>query len=461
MNFYGSIFLFAVAVLLLTRYPITWFFRRLLKLSSWVTLGVLELLIAGAVLGYFLTQPFWMDYTGNILVVVIGCLAVIEGLFVIFAESYLRSLTKLILAHYYRFAIPVAVLLIGLGCYLLLWSYAGDLRDISNCEGDQHLSVICDVDYPEDLVLTPDSYFFIAPQFGGIGPFVKLENRRPGKLSLVNIAEKTARDLDIRFSDNTWGDGVCERSQDDLMEPHGIDLAQRADGTYQLAVVNHYLGDRIEMFELVRKDASWMLVWRGCVRVPEVYYLNDISVSDDGSFYTSHMYHPDFTILDFALVGLFKYNTGYVMRWDREHGFGQVPGSEGAHPNGLIFDSERDVLYVAHTLGDRIDVLDMATRTILETFRLNSPDNLIMKDGFVWATSWDHEILDTVPCKLHFPCALPFSIYQLEPITLELINKWRFNHTKIGMPTVTYPLDGRNWIGAAYSDRVVFFSIEN
>ena len=454
MNFYISAFLFAVAVLLLFRYPVTRFLKYFLQLSSWVTFGVLELMIAGALLGYILTQPFWMDYTRNIVLVVLGCLAVVEGLFVIFAETHMRSLTKLILANYYKFAIPITVFLIGLGGYLYLWSYVGDIRDISICEGDQHFSVICGVDHPEDLVLTPDRDFFIAPQFGGIGPYVKIENRRTGQLSSINIVEQTVRDLEIRFSDNTWGDGICERPQDKLMEPHGIDLIQRRDGTYQLAVVNHYLGDRIEMFELLSKDSSWILVWRGCVRVPEVYYLNDISLSEDGSFYVSHMYHPEFTIFDLVLAALFKYNTGYVMRWDREHGFGQVPGSEGSHPNGLIYDSERDLLYVAHTLGDRIDVLDMTTKTILESFHLNSPNNLIMKNGFIWATSWDHEVLDIIPCEGYLPCALPFSVYQLEPITLDLINKRSFHRPKMGMPTVSYPFDDRLWIGSAYAERV-------
>ena len=461
MNFYISAFLFAVAVLLLFRYPVTRFLKYFLQLSSWVTFGVLELMIGGALLGYILTQPFWMDYTRNIVLVVLGCLAVVEGLFVIFAETHMRSLTKLILANYYKFAIPIAVILIGLGGYLYLWSYVGDIRDISICEGDQHFSVICGVDHPEDLVLTPDRDFFIAPQFGGIGPHVKIENRHTGKLSLVSVAEETVQDLEIKVSDNTWGDGRCERPQDKLMEPHGIDLIQRRDGTYQLAVVNHYLGDRIEMFELLSKDSSWILVWRGCVRVPEVYYLNDISLSEDGSLYVSHMYRPDFTLFDLKLLELLKYNTGYVMRWDPEHGFGQVPGSEGANPSGLIYDSENHLLYIAHTSGDRIDLLDMGTRTILETFTLNSPDNLIMKDGYIWATSWDHELLDTIPCEENFPCALPFSVYQLEPVTLALIDKWSFDRPKMGMPTVAYPTDGRIWIGAAYSDRVVSFSIEN
>ena len=461
MNFYISAFLFAVAVLLLFRYPVTRFLKYFLQLSSWVTFGVLELMIGGALLGYILTQPFWMDYTRNIVLVVLGCLAVVEGLFVIFAETHMRSLTKLILANYYKFAIPIAVILIGLGGYLYLWSYVGDIRDISICEGDQHFSVICGVDHPEDLVLTPDRDFFIAPQFGGVTPFVSPENRHTGKLSLVSVAGETVQDLEIKFSDNIWGDGRCEWSQDKLMEPHGIDLVQRAGGDYQLAVINHYSGDSIEMFELIRVDPTWALVWRGCVSVPEVYYLNDISLSEDGSLYVSHMYRPDFTLFDLKLLELLKYNTGYVMRWDPEHGFGQVPGSEGANPSGLIYDSENHLLYIAHTSGDRIDLLDMGTRTILETFTLNSPDNLIMKDGYIWATSWDHELLDTIPCEENFPCALPFSVYQLEPVTLALIDKWSFDRPKMGMPTVAYPTDGRIWIGAAYSDRVVSFSIEN
>ena len=99
-----------------------------------------------------------------------------------------------------------------------------------------------------------------------------------------------------------------------------------------------------------------------------INYLNDVSLSSDGSFFVSHMYKPDFTLSEALVASLVKNNTGYVMRWDSEIGFAQVPGTEGAHPNGVTYDDARGILFVAHTFGDRIDAVDVLTGNIVSSF---------------------------------------------------------------------------------------------
>ena len=77
--------------------------------------------------------------------------------------------------------------------------------------------------------------------------------------------------LNIRYEENVWGDGVCDRDSDSSFNPHGIDLVKRDDNKYQLTVVNHLPSETIEMFELLKTDIKtsneeigslWELVWR-------------------------------------------------------------------------------------------------------------------------------------------------------------------------------------------------------
>ena len=117
---------------------------------------------------------------------------------------------------------------------------------------------------PEDILKTPDEKYFIVSEFGGIKPY---EEPKEGNLALFNLSTKMREDLDIRLGSNVWGDPKCQR--DDLrFGPHGIDLNKRYDGSYQLAVVNHYPQESVEFFELVFEE-NWSLVWKGCVSVPE------------------------------------------------------------------------------------------------------------------------------------------------------------------------------------------------
>ena len=173
------------------------------------------------------------------------------------------------------------------------------------------------------------------------------------------------------------------------------------------------------------------------------------------------MYKPEFTLNEALVASFAKNNTGYVMRWDSEIGFAQVPGTEGGHPNGVTYDETRGILFVAHTFGDRIDAVDVLTGNIVSSFDVNSPDNLVLKDDALRITSWDHSIPDMVICEGKTPCALPFSVYKLEPNSLKPIKNWSFNHTIIGLPTVALPINGGVWIGAIHSDRLAYFRLED
>ena len=46
---------------------------------------------------------------------------------------------------------------------------------------------------------------------------------------LMDAYTKANNSLNIRYEDNVWGDGVCDRDSESSFNPHGIDLVKRDD----------------------------------------------------------------------------------------------------------------------------------------------------------------------------------------------------------------------------------------
>ena len=430
-----------------------------LRIKSWDRACRFILLVALACNLFILSIDTWMEYTGYLTLFYLTVLVLFTSFLVLIAETKARMVVGFCLKNYWFFAVPLLISLWSLGIWLLVWSYIGEVETIENCVPDDKLQVICDIPNAEDFVATPDQRFLIAPEFVGIEPYLDDEDRQTGRIIMIDLSISEVQPAQIDYGENVWGASNCLRHEGMLFSPHGIDLKKRKDNAWQLAVINHFPSESVEMFELVNDDDQWRLIWRGCVPVPKVNYLNDISLSSDGSFFVSHMYDPDFSINNELATSLIKNDTGYVMRWDSNNGFAQVPGSEGAYPNGVVYDEIGGFLFVAQTLGDRIDSVDMLTGNVVSSFKLNSPNNLVLKDNALWATSWDHSIPDMVACEGKTPCALPFSVYRLEPESLSVQQVWKFNHTVMGLATVAFPMLDQLWIGSARSDRIANFDV--
>lgn len=459
MNLYLSCGFFVFGGLLYFRFWATALSRYLLALDTWRRVSACILIAAICLMLYAVSDPFWFEYTaGRVLLGVVFTLLAFAVIMFTY-ESQARRGLDVIVSHYRWFGVPLATLCWGLAFWLLGWSYIGDMAELDDCVSDDQLNVVCGIHNAEDFVVTPDEAFFIAPEFGGIGLSNAAKAHAAGRLILVDLKAQVAQPAAIRYAKNTWGDGDCQRTDVTPLSPHGIDLIERGDGRHQLAVINHAPGETVEMFEVVAEADVWRLIWRGCVQVPKVNYLNDISLASDGSFYASHMYPPKFSTVELLMAALFGHATGYVLRWDSINGFGQVPATDGGDPNGVVYDESQNILYVAHHLADRIDAVDMTQAGVVASVTLNSPDNLVLRDGALWATSWDHEIADMAVCGAKVPCALPFSVHQLMPTTLRRERRWRFNHAPLGLVTVAFPLQDKVWLGAARADRMGYFSV--
>lgn len=477
MNIIVSLIFFMIAVMLPFKRLMTFWADFMMSLGRWRSLVIFDLMIAVPLILFCNSIDGWYYYAAPIAIFSFAALLLLQGVYVVVVRTEeCKKHLQLVLSHYYSIAIPLAIVCLCLSVFILGRSYIGPIVEVSDCESGRRLSVACEVTNPEDMVLTPDQQFIIVSEFGGIGP---LDEVGPGNLVLLDTQTKTRVPLPIIYSDNTWGDVTCQKTANSPFGPHGLDLVKRADGRYQLGVVNHMGGESVEMLELVtvakepvepqqinQLEASatdsaprnqWGLIWRGCVAAPKVNYLNDLSLLKDGSFFVSHMYAHRFSTNDFLKVALTKEDTGYVLHWDRQNGFSQVNGTEGAQPNGVAYDETRSLLYVAFNLGDKVLAIDAGSGEVLRSYSINGPDNLVLAGDNLWVTGLDHRILDVFRCTSLSVCGLPFVVVQLDVSTLKEIERWSFRGEPFGLPTLALPLGSEVLIGSMRSDRLAYF----
>tara|TARA_E500000331_G_scaffold47614_1_gene40341 strand:+ start:165 stop:1109 length:945 start_codon:yes stop_codon:yes gene_type:complete len=303
---------------------------------------------------------------------------------------------------------------------------------------------------PEDLAITPDENFLIVAEFGGMAPLVEIAS---GTLSFFNIKEKTRAEAVISLGSNEWGSPKCSRDLNTPFGPHGLDLIQRKDGKLQLAVVSHYPKESIEMFELKEKE-GWVLEWKGCVNVDNQYYFNDVSLDTSGNFYATHMFDPDFSLARVLWNVFVKSNTGMVVKWNQDNIFEELQYTKGSFPNGIALDKKNQHLIVNYNLGDKTVLFDLDSKQRLGAYHHNSPDNVVVKDGFAWVTNHDHSVIDPLKCGTNINCTLPFSINKLSLQDLSLVASYKFESKNMGVGTVGVPHDGSLWIGSYHSDRL-------
>ncbi len=336
---------------------------------------------------------------------------------------------------------------------LIAFLWLGNNKSIGpldGCKSNEELKVYCNFMNPEDLALTPDGNFLIVAEFGGMAPLVEMTS---GKLSFFNIKDKTRTKANITFGKNEWGSDDCSRDPSIPFGPHGIDLVQRGDGKLQLAVVSHYPNESIEMFELVKKN-GWLLEWKGCIDVDGKYYFNDVSLDTSGNFYASHMFESDFSLMS-ALWNVFaKSDTGMVVKWTRDNRLVELNYTAGSFPNGIALDQKNNNLIVNYNLGDKTILFDLNSKQSLGVYEHNSPDNVIIKDGFAWVANHDHSVTESLGCGETVNCTLPFSVNKLSLLDLSLIESYKFQNKNMGVGTVGLPHNGSLWIGSYHSDRL-------
>ena len=453
MNYFYFFFFLFLSLLLWIKPLIIYICKKIDEAQNLHILGGLTFLI-GTAMVIFSINSDWAERLWILLTLIVGILLCIRGLVVIFFLEKIKKILPLYLNHYYKFSIPISVVMISLALFTVTTDYIGPQKNISECKSDDAISVICGVSNPEDIVVTPDNKYLLISEFGGIRPY---DSTKSGGFALLRLSDNKIITPKISFGKNIWGEDSCK--QNEIFGPHGIDLVQREDGSYQLGVINHYPGETIEMFELVQKSEqdTWSFVWRGCVEVPEKYYLNDVALKKDGTFYVSHMYSRDITMTKWLITALFKKDSGVILEWNKDS-FIEIPNSEGSGPNGITLNELTNNLFISYNQGDRVVKFDLSDNKKLQTFKVESPDNIYINKDSVWLTSLDFQPNDAGDCIERPACSLPFSIYEIDRETFVLKNENSFNKTVFGLPTIAVPIDNTIFMGSFHSDRLGYFT---
>ena len=453
MNYFYFFFFLFLSLLLWVKPLIIFICKKIDEAQNLHILGGLTFLI-GMAMVIFSINSDWAERLWILLTLIVGILLCIRGLVVIFFLEKIKKILPLYLNHYYKFSIPISVVMISLALFTVTTDYIGPQKNISECKSDDAISVICGVSNPEDIVVTPDNKYLLISEFGGIRPY---DSTKSGGFALLRLSDNKIITPKISFGKNIWGEDSCK--QNDIFGPHGIDLVQREDGSYQLGVINHYPGETIEMFELVQKSEhdTWSFVWRGCIEVPEKYYLNDVALKKDGTFYVSHMYSRDITMTKWLITALLKKDSGVILEWNKDS-FIEIPNSEGSGPNGITLNDSTNNLFISYNQGDRVVKFDLSDNKKLQTFKVESPDNIYINKDSVWLTSLDFQPNDAGDCIERPACSLPFSIYEIDRETFVLKNKNSFNKTVFGLPTIALPIENVIIMGSFHSDRLGYFT---
>ena len=455
MNYFYFFFFLSLAIIILikpfTKFIYDWVMRsEKLNITGFLTgsIGILCIYIS-------LLDPFWFERMWRIVTFILGILLLMRAFFIIFFLGVIKKMLPTFMSNYYKFSIPISMLMVFLAFMIVSTDYIGPQKDISSCESDNQIQVICNFSNSEDIIITPDKKFLFMSQMGSIAPWGENES---GYFAIMDLSNNKKIIPKITLEENTWGEETCKRKDYDEYGPHGIDLVERNDGRYQIGVISHYPKESVEMFELRKNDLSWEIIWRGCVNVPDEYYFNDLSLKKDGSFYASHMYKRDITMNEWFVMALLKSNSGNIVLWENAN-FTEIKGSEGSSPNGIVLDEKSNTLYISYNLEDKVTIFDLSNNLKINSYFIESPDNPYIKDGSIWLTSLNFQPNDAMDCIYKVNCSLPFSIHELDKETFELKNKYTFSKTVFGLPTVAVPINKKVYMGSFHADRLGSFKI--
>jgi hypothetical protein len=323
------------------------------------------------------------------------------------------------------------------------------------CTDSTDIQYACEIRNPEDLVYFAPTNEIIFGEYGdmAIG--------RAGALSALDPATMATRDLAI-LSDGAeqWGDSNCEMLPAATLSPHGLDLSQRGDGSWQLLVVNHYQRESIEFFELSQGADGAVLHTRGCVGMPAENRINDVAATTDtNGFIVTHMHEPDGGLAGLLnipkfLMGL---DTGYVLEWSPSSGFKRLPGSDGSFPNGVTIAPDQKSYYLNQYTSSKVSHINRTTGELLNSWEVSYPDNSTLgSDGKLYVSSALGPVTDAMECppKDGFNCMIPFSIeaINLQDGSRELV--YKHQDGLIPVATVALPLNGALYLGSYSSDRL-------
>jgi hypothetical protein len=248
-----------------------------------------------------------------------------------------------------------------------------------------------------------------------------------------------------------------------FFSPHGIDAGtRRADGSVPLAVVHHGERESVELFDLTGRGAAAQLRWRGCVRLPEGTTGNDVGLAIDGSLFVTN-YQPvsgglhGFT---YTVRGALGFATGDVLAWHPDEGWQQLPGTRGAHPNGITLapDGQRVFFAEMNAGAVRESPTDVALAEQSEAGAITiggRPDNLSWSSQGSLLAAVHLAGPGVLACLWgRLPCRTAWALIEVEPDLSSAVELLRHDGEAVGGVSSAAEVAGRFYLGAIRDDRI-------
>ncbi len=322
---------------------------------------------------------------------------------------------------------------------------------LMSCGVHGDIEVLCGTRQPEDLELSPDGKYLIATQFLNTGR----GNATGGGMALFDLAKKTfSKMAETSEPDRSWGDPACPGPIGDALVSHGSSLRKRANGAWELYVVNHGGRQSIEMYELKPASGSWALVWHGCVVGAHDY--NDVAILPDGGYvgtYPTGLLAAGNTGAQFD-GGV----TGYVARWTPGKGESEIMGTRMPYPNGVVVSADGRYMYVNAFAAREVHKYDLRDGKETGSVKVDfMPDNLTwtkqgrLLDAGVKGARGD------CPEGSGRPCIQGFGVAEIDPAKMQVRPVFDSATTDplISGVSVALAVGDSIYLGAFQGDRLV------
>jgi hypothetical protein len=348
---------------------------------------------------------------------------------------------------------------LGLGC-------GGAPAKLTDCTPADGVIPICGFQNPEDLALLPGGKWLIVSQMEKPGG-------SPGSLAGLRVADGEVVDLFSAEAGTAtpaagWGADDCPGPPDPAaFAPHGIDVHEAPGEALRLAVVNHGSREAIELFEVATQAGRPALTWRGCVPIPPAVWPNDVVALDGGALMVTKMTPTGEmpAVLPSVLRILLGWETGGVYQWRPGAGWSEIEGGRGSAPNGIAVNAATGEIYFSEWGGRRLTRLRPRVGGDWQRDSVelpHHPDNLSWSpSGTLLVAGQSGGVGDAIACGSveGGTCAMPFSIVEVDPRSLEIRVLLDHPGTATGAASSVVALDGELFIGTFSGDRIGRFSL--
>jgi len=234
---------------------------------------------------------------------------------------------------------------------------------------------------PEDLLDIVDGPWILVSE-------LSLERDIAGQLSMLQtetLQKFEFEELMESSEKSKFADPTCISRSFDSLAPHGLDGINKGDGTWEIAVVNHFDHESIEFYKLNITNVTMpTLTSMGCVRLVNGDIHNDVSFNDDYSELVVTLWFRWY----YSLWGFIRFTSSF--RRVRPGGDGSlIKITEGGEINTFVEDlnGPNGVTHVGNkilaALNSASEILivdenDPDSATVLpNTEEIPFPDNLV------------------------------------------------------------------------------------